>query len=42
MGVLLDLERRLEYHIIVEMLGDNNVLISTARTNGEATGVIYV
>ena len=41
-GVLLGLERRSEYHIIVTVVGDNNVLISAVTSNVEMAGAVCV
>ena len=41
-GVLLGIERRLEDHIGVAVLGNHNALVSAARADGEAARVVYV
>ena len=41
-GVLLVMERRLEDRIRFAVVGDHNVLIDTARANGEAAVVVCV
>ena len=42
LGVLLGIELRLGGCIGVALVGNQNVLISAARANGEAVGVIYI
>ena len=41
-GVLIGMERRLEDIIRVVVVGNHNVLIAAAISNGEAVGVVYV